>query len=187
MNLLIKHLFIFKVFLFIPMVSHGIKDTLTYSNILNEDIEKKLNRIKINKKYLNYMNNIETSFDSNSSSFTSGVNSFYEDFVKKKKSNNVNMVDNVRLDDDEIIQDLNEIYDDGGLMVRILDSSVYINSEKFSKHDKVLVKMDKDEYLGSITGVDTDVVIKFRDGRRNRIKLEDIKNGKVNITRYIKQ
>ncbi|WUR02862.1 BRMS1-like transcriptional repressor [Vairimorpha necatrix] len=164
------------------MVVYDSKDTITYSDILNEDIEKKLNRVKVLKKYTIYINNSETHFDNNSSSFTGGYNSYYEEYLKKRKSNNLNFSNSIKLEDHEKVQDLNEIYDDGGLMVRILDSSLYVNSEKFIKHDKVIIKIDKEEYNGIIACVDTaDIVIKTKDGKRNRVNIETIKKGNFKI------
>lgn len=170
------------------MEQHDNKKTTTYTEILSEDIEKKLDRIKIYKKFITYINNSESSFDKNSSSFTSSSNPYYEDFIRKKKSNNINMCENIRLADEDIIQDLNEMSTEKGLQVRVLDSSLYIKNNKFSKHDRVIVRIQKEEYMGSITCVDTeDIVVKGRDGRRNRIKLDDIRQESVELTKYLKQ
>lgn len=174
-------------FLFVPMEHHDTKHSTTYTDILNEDIEKKLEKIEIYKKFITYINNSESSFDKNSSSFTSLNNPYYDDYIRKKKSNNINMSDNIRLADEDIIQDLNDISNEKGLKVRVLDSSLYIKINRFSKHDRVIVRSQKDEYVGTITCVDTDdLVIKGRDGRRNRIKLDDIRDENIEITKYLK-
>ncbi|EQB61617.1 hypothetical protein NAPIS_ORF00811 [Vairimorpha apis BRL 01] len=169
------------------MINNEIKKTKTYLSILNQDIEKYLKEISIRKSYISLMNEAETIFDKNSSSHTLESNLFYEDYVRKKKTNNLLLNEDIRLDDQDIINDLNEMYDNNQIQVRVLDSVLYIFKNGllvFKKHDKILVKGNI-EYIGNITSVDTnDIIVKSKDGKRNKIKIEDLKNLSVEFIKY---
>lgn len=165
------------------MDEHDVKGELGYSDIINEDIERKLKRAEIYKKFMTYMNNYEETLDTISIPVASP-----EEQKRRKKATSFSYVESIRLDDEEVVKDLNSCSRDPSANVRVLDSVLYIKNNKFVRGDKVLVKGKKEEYVASISAIDEDeIAIKTKENKRLRINVDDLKRHIYNISRWSKK
>ncbi|KAF9763666.1 hypothetical protein NGRA_1143 [Nosema granulosis] len=165
------------------MDNHEVKRDLSYFDIINEDIEKKLKRAETYKKFITYINNHEEYLDSVYVPPTTP-----EEQKRRKKSTTVAYVESIKLDDDEIVKDLISISKDPTANVRVLDNVLYIKNNKFVRGDKVIIKGENEEYMATVTAVEEgELAVKSKENKRIRINLEEFKKNNFSITRINKQ
>lgn len=163
------------------MDEHDVKGDLGYLDIINEDIERKLKRAEIYKKFMTYMNKYEETLDSISIPVSSS-----EEQKRRKKA--TSYVENIRLDDDEVVKDLNSCSKDPSANVRVLDNVLYLKTNKFIRGDKILVKGKKEEYVATISAIDDEeIAIKTRENKRMRINVGDLRRHVYSVSKWSKK
>jgi hypothetical protein len=159
------------------------KKDFCYSDIINEEIEKKLKRGEIQKTFMNYITNYEEELD-----LKIIPESSQEEQKRRKKSTFISCVDKFVLEDEEIIKDLNSISKDPSSNIRVLDGVLYVRNHRIVRGDKVILKGRNGDIIGSVSLIDEDdIVVKSKENKRIRIALDELRKHNYSINKYNKK
>ncbi|EOB14552.1 hypothetical protein NBO_25g0012, partial [Nosema bombycis CQ1] len=159
------------------------KKYFCYSDIINEEIEKKLKRGEIQKTFMNYITNYEEELD-----LKIIPESSQEEQKRRKKSTFISCVDKFVLEDEEIIKDLNSISKDPSSNIRVLDGVLYVRNHRIVRGDKVILKGRNGDIIGSVSLIDEDdIVVKSKENKRIRIALDELRKHNYSINKYNKK